>query len=306
MAKSKGPSADELRAKVTNRLIAALEAGTRPWIKPWSGDPNAGFPCNVSSKKRYRGVNPWLLDMTAMAGGLQSKWWGTYKQWKEKGGQVRLGETGTMIVFWKMYEVVDQVTGLPKNIFFLKYSNVFNLDQIDNIGEVEGKTHKLDKLRISTDVPLTFEHDTFEPAEDLIKATGAKITYGGNRACYSPKTDSIRCPHKGQFAKLEDFYNVQFHELSHWAESRTGFDKLEDKSYALGELVAEIGACYVSEHLGVPVENPQDDQSAAYLASWLKALKNDPKFIFTASRWASKAADLLLGDEIEYEETKAA
>jgi antirestriction protein ArdC len=93
-----------------------------------------------------------------------------------------------------------------------------------------------------------------------------------------------------------------FHELTHWCESRTGFSKIEDKSYALGELVAEIGSCYVAEHIGVPVENPTDDQSAAYLKSWLKALKDDPKFIFLASRWASKAADMLLGEEIAVED----
>lgn len=302
MEKSKGPSADELRAKVTNRLIEALEAGTRPWIKPWIGDPNAGSPTNVVSKKRYRGVNPWLLDMTAMANGLKSKWWGTYQQWKQKGGQVRLGETSTLIVFWKIIPIT-QDDGTKKNIFFLKYSNLFNLDQVDNAGEVaDGKTHNLDKLRINTDVPLTFEHETFEPAEQIIADSGATVVYGGNRACYSPSTDMISCPDKGQFPKLSEFYNTMFHELTHWAEKRTGFSEVAEKSYALGELVAEIGSCYVAEHIGVPVENPQDDQSAAYLKSWLRALKDDPKFIFTASKWASKAADLLLGDEIVIED----
>jgi antirestriction protein ArdC len=305
--KKKGPSADELRQKVTDRLIEALEAGTRPWIKPWIGDPNAGFPTNVASKKRYRGVNPWLLDMTAMSGGFSSKWWGTYKQWSEKSGQVIKGEKGTMIVFWKIFDrdVVDPNTGVKskKKTFFLRYSNVFNLDQIENKGEVkEGKAHPLDKLRINSSVPVTFEHDKFEPAEQIIAESGAKVTYGGNRACYIPATDEIRCPNVDQFPKLSEFYNTMFHELTHWCESRTGFSKIEDKSYALGELVAEIGSCYVAEHIGVPVENPTDDQSAAYLKSWLKALKDDPKFIFLASRWASKAADMLLGEEIAVED----
>jgi len=309
MAKKKGPSADELRQNVTNRLIEALEAGTRPWIKPWIGDPNAGSPTNVASKKRYRGVNPWLLDMTAMSGGFNSKWWGTYKQWKEKSGQVIKGEKGTVIVFWKIFErdvTKDGVTTKKKS-FMLKYSNVFCLDQVENAGEVkEGKSHPLDKLRISTDVPVKFEHDTFEPAEAIIAQSGATVTYGGNRACYSPSTDAINCPDKGQFPKLSEFYNTMFHELTHWCEKRTGFDKVDERSYALGELVAEIGSCYVAEHIGVPVDNPTDDQSAAYLKSWLKVLKNDPKFIFTASKWASKAADMLLGDEIVIEDDEPA
>jgi len=304
--KRKGPNADELRKNVTDRLIAALESGTRPWIKPWIGDPNAGFPTNIASKKRYRGVNPWLLDMTAIEGSFSSKWWGTYKQWKEKGGQVIKGEKGTVIVFWKMFtrdETKDGVTK-KKKTFFLKYSNVFSLDQVENVGEVkEGKPHQLDKYRICKDVPYTFEHDEYEPAEALIADSGAKVTYGGNRACYSPTTDEIRCPNKGQFPKVSEFYNTMFHELTHWCESRTGFSKVdEDRNYALGELVAEIGACYVSEHLGVPVDNPTDDQSAAYLKSWLQKLKDDPKFIFTASKWASKAADMLLGEEIVIED----
>ena len=304
--KKKAPSADELRETITNRLIKALEAGTRPWIKPWVGDPNAGFPTNVDSKKRYRGVNPWLLDMTALDSNLKSKWWGTYKQWKKKGGQVRKGETSTLIVFWKIFEndVVENGVTKKKKVFFLKYSNVFNLDQVENTGEVkEGEKHPLDKLRIGAE-PIKFEHDTFEPAEQVIADSGASVTYGGNRACYTPSTDKVNCPNKDQFPKLSEFYNTMFHELTHWCEKRTGFDKIEDKSYALGELVAEIGSCYVAGHIGVPVENPQDDQSAAYLKSWLKALKDDPKFIFVASKWASKAADLLLGDEIEIAEDK--
>jgi antirestriction protein ArdC len=304
--KSKGPSADELRQTVTDRLIEALEAGTRPWIKPWIGDPNAGFPTNVDSKKRYRGVNPWLLDMTANAGGYTSKWWGTYKQWKGKGGQVIKGETGTLIVFWKIFDrdVIDPQTGVKskKKTFFLRYSKVFNLDQVENAGEVvEGKPHKLDKLRTNTNAPIKFEHDEFEPAEAIIAESGASVTYGGNRACYNPGTDAINCPAKDQFPKLSEFYNTMFHELTHWCESRTGFSKVDERNYALGELVAEIGSCYVASHIGVPVEQPTDDQSAAYLASWLKKLKDDPKFIFVASKWASKAADLLLGEEIAVE-----
>jgi len=306
-AKKKGPSTDELRQNVTNRLIAALEAGTRPWIKPWIGDPNAGSPTNVLSKNRYRGVNPWLLNMTALEGGFQSKWWGTLNQWNGMNGRVRKGEKGTVIVFWKVFnnERINPDTGLKENkkAFMLKYSNVFNLDQIDSVGEVkEGKAHKLDSLRINTKEAVKFEHDEFEPAEAVIADSGATVTYGGNRAYYSPSNDDIHCPDKSQFPKLSEFYGTMFHELTHWCESRTGFNKVEEKSYALGELVAEIGACYVAESIGVPMDDPKDDQSAAYLKSWLKALKDDPKFIFTASRWASKAADMLLDDEIVIED----
>lgn len=295
-----GPTAAELRKTVTNRLIEALEKGTRPWIKPWVGDPNAGYPTNIASKRRYRGVNPWLLNLTSISFGYESKWWGTYKQWKEKGGVVRRGEKGTMIVFWSILErkETDKDTGEKKKgrYFYLKYSKVFNLEQVDNI---EGK-NTLDKYRIDSTVLPTFDHEEYEPAEEVIRNSGAKISYGGSNAFYKRSTDEIKCPPKNRFPKLNEFYSAIFHELTHWAEIRTGFDEVEDKSYALGELVAEMGACYICEELGVPIENPADNdkQSAAYLRSWLKALKNDTKFIFVASKWASKAADLLLGEEI--------
>lgn len=322
MAKSKGPSADELRQQVTDRLISALEAGTRPWIKPWIGDPNAGFPTNIASENRYRGVNPWLLDMTASAAGYSSKWWGTYAQWGAKKGQVRKGEEGTVIVFWKIIDrwVTNEETGEKEKekTFFLRYSKVFNLDQVDNVvapskvrsgkewieGHPADKPHPLDALRVKVDDGVKFEHTEYEPAELVIEQTGANITYGKGRACYYPSTDGIDMPSKDKFPKLEDFYSTIFHELTHWAEKRTGFVNEKDKSYALGELVAEIGACYVCEHVGVPINSDTEfvQQHAAYLKSWLGALKDDPKFIFKASKWASKAADLLLGDEVVYED----
>jgi len=291
--KSKSLSTEEIRQKVTDRIIQALENGTKPWIKPWNCSPNAGAPVNIASKKRYRGVNPLMLNCESMEKGYSAKYWGTYKQWKDKEGQVRRGEKGTIVVFWKIIDKIDE-NGKEKKIFFLRYSTVFNLDQID------GK--KLDKYRVDEDSVETFDHETYIPAETIIEESGADITYGGNRACYDPNTDGVYCPSKDRFPKLSEYYNTIFHELTHWTEKRTGFDKDGVKrDYALGELVAEMGSCFVAEEIGVPVEDKKDDQSAAYIAGWLKALKNDNKFIFTASKWANKAADLLLGESSSQE-----
>jgi len=222
-----------------------------------------------------------------------------------------------MIVYWKIIKGKDKDTGEAKKFFMLKYSKVFNLDQVESVYEAKhygnvvftrtkGKPHPLDKYRINTAVRDKFEHgDGFEPAEQVIADSGAKINYGGSRACYSPSTDEIDMPEKDRFEKLSEFYNTIFHELTHWAEKRTGFKKAENETgrrgYALGELVAEMGSCFVAEQLGVPMQSPDDDQSAAYLKSWLGALKDDPKFIFVASKWASKAADVLLDDVVEYD-----
>jgi len=304
---------NEIYQSVTDRLIEALESGTRPWVKPWVNDPNGGFPTNIERKKGYRGVNPWLLNLASLENGYVSKWWGTYKQWSDKNGQVRKGETSKVfVVFSKSFQIddvdpdsgqprINESTGLPrkKNIYYLQKSPVFNLDQVDNI---EGTT-TLDKYRINKDSKGLFDHESYYPAEDVITNSGAKIVYGGNQPHYNRKTDSIVCPPKSMFPELERYYRAMFHELCHYMEKRTGFtEEVKDKSYALGELVAEIGSCYVSEFIGVPVQEPDkdDEQAAAYLKSWLQALKNDRKFIFTASTWAMKACDKLL--QVENEE----
>ena len=293
----------EIREQMNARIIAALESGNvPPWRRPWKIGPNAGSPANVISKKAYRGVNTILLDLASMvleAQGhhIESKWFATYDQWAKLGGQVKKrpdnvpkGHWGTMI-YWMSPITKHKTTATGEDevdrFWCMKTYWVYNIDQ------VEGKC--LDHLR-STNDDTSGSIVDYQPAEDAIKATGAVIRHGGGRAYYSPTPDSITIPPKGTFEGEHDYYATMFHELTHWTEhkDRLNWDRKEqENNYALGELVAEMGACYLCRELGVPASDVLDNHTS-YLATWLKVMKGDPKFIFTASSQASKAADYIL------------
>ena len=291
----KRKSSDEIRQEITNKMIDALKQGKSPWRRPWNMDPNCGFPRNIESKKLYRGVNPFLLEITALDNGFKSQWWATYKQWQGRGGQVRKGQKGTTVVFWSVLEVSDEKdANKKKKIFFLKHYVLFNLDQVDG--------DSLDKYRPVKEGELIADgHINWEPAEDIIKASNVVVKSGGNRAFYMRPTpdnsfpdhkdgDYIQMPHRRQFSEIRDYYDTIFHELTHWTEVRRKWNG----AYAMGELIAEISSCFVSAQINVPqsecIENHQQ-----YVLGWIKEMENDPKWIFRAAAEANKVADMLLG-----------
>ena len=226
--------------------------------------------------------------------GLSSRWWGTFAQWKGLGGKVMRrpshvpeGKWGTQIVFW------TPVTKTVRNdldeeeedrFFVLRLYTVFNIDQ------VEGK--QLDHLRTGqADTGETVVID-YQPAGEAIAATGATIRYGGGKAFYNPPNDYIQVPPKATFDCINEFYATCFHELVHWSEPRLNWSRKEkENTYALGELVAEIGACYLCRELGVPASDDMTNH-VAYLGNWLQAMKNDPRFVFVGSAQASKSRRL--------------
>ncbi len=289
----------QLRASITNQIIAALESGNLPpWRRPWRLGPNAGFPTNVISRKAYRGINPILLEMAATRHNLTSKWWATFNQWKAMGGKVMprpthipSGQWGTQIVFWSPVvktERDEEGDEKADRFFIMKTYTVFNVDQVEGA--------HLDHLRSCTADTSEGIVIDYEPAEEAIAATGADIRYGGGKAFYSPAGDFIQCPPKATFTEPDEFYETLLHELCHWAEhpDRLNWSRKEgENTYAMGELVAEIGACYLARELGVPASDNLTNH-VAYLGHWLKAMKSDPKFIFAASAQASRAADFIL------------
>jgi antirestriction protein ArdC len=297
------PTQTELRQRITNQIIEALKSGSLPpWRKPWATHQNAGFPANAVTERRYSGINPLLLTIAAERHGFQSKWWGTFRQWKELGGQVKRrpadvepGEWGAAIVFWKPVEKieVDADTGEEetKRFGFLKQYHVFNADQVD--GEC------LDHLRVTENV-AEGEFVSYEPADLAIAATGADIRHGGDRAFYRRSlvdgNDFIQLPHQHTFSPPKEYYATALHELMHWSEQRLGWSG----NYAEAELRAEIGACYALAELGVPQSDDLTNHHA-YLESWLTALASDPRFIFSAATAASKGADFVLGFSRERE-----
>lgn len=274
---------------ITDKIIAALESGTVPWRKPWKSLGGFG-PTSLSTGKEYRGINHLMLSMESMAKGYSSLYWGTYRQIESLGGQVRKGEKGTQVVLWKPFE--KEIDGKKERFLMMRLFSVFNAEQAD---WADGKEPR---------EPETTEADYVEPIEaaeaiHLGMPHRPEVKHGGNRAFYSPLLDYIGMPPTEAFDSTEGYYATLFHELVHSTghESRVGRDGIEafagfgTASYSKEELVAEIGAAYLCAEAGI---EPNIDQNAAYIASWLKVLKNDKKFVVAAAAGAGKATDYIL------------
>lgn len=280
--------------KITARIVADLEAGVRPWMKPWNAEHAAGRitrPLRANGIP-YRGINIVMLWMQAMERGYAAPIWMTFKQALELGGHVRKGEHGTLVVY------TDTITRTDKNeqtgeesesvIPFMKGYTVFNVEQIDGL---PAHFHAL------TDMQVLDPVKRIERAESFFAATGAKIITGGNMACYSVTHDHIRMPPFETFCDAESFYATLGHEHVHWTRhpSRLNRDlgrkRWGDAGYAAEELVAELGAAFLCADLELTPE--ERDDHASYIASWLKVLKDDPRAIFTAASHAQLAADFL-------------
>ncbi|HDU8497015.1 TPA: DUF1738 domain-containing protein [Morganella morganii] len=262
---------------VTDNIIRALEAGVKPWVCPWTGNGvTSGLPVNFSTGTAYSGINIMLLWSSAAEQGYTDPRWLTYKQAAEQGGQVRKGEHGTTIIYYKMLEKENEA-GETEHIPMLKTFTVFNVQQIDN-------------LAVEYAVLPVASFDPIEKAEALTARSGAKITEKGIQAFYRPATDEIYLPERFRFNNAANFYATQLHELIHWtgAKSRLNREKgskYGSEKYAFEELIAELGCAFLMADLGIT----GDVQHESYISSWLKALNDDKRFIFKAASAASKA-----------------
>lgn len=266
---------------VTASIIAELEKGAIPWVKPWATDSSADK--NVLSQKPYQGINRLILGVSSMARGFTVPVWASYKQWESLGANVRKGEKGTQIVFYSPAEKTNRETGEKETYAVLKAYWVFNASQVDGI-EIAPAT--------ATDKPF---NAIFEAEQRIIK-TGAAISHGGDAAFYSPSSDRIQLPHKASFNSEANYYATAFHELVHWSghETRCKRDlkgKYGNPSYAFEELVAEMGAAFLCNDHGIQGEL----RHAGYIQSWLKACREDSRAIFKASALAQRAADFING-----------
>ena len=284
----------QIRQEITAKIIDALKSGgLPPWRKSWRADGNCGRSCNVISRRNYSGVNALTLAIASMRHDFQSKHWGTVNNWNSLGGKIEKrpadvepGTWGTKIIYWSPMskskvqdgeETVDQ-------FFFLKTYHVFNIDQ------VEGQS--IDHLRAGNAPLSQFDIDSrYDAVEAAMNAIPVEIRHGGDRAYYSPSEDYIRLPLRSQFSSLDHYYETAGHELVHFSEKQLGWNQ-KNFSYSMGELVAEIGACFWCSELGI--DTGEFDQNCSYLKGWLESMANDPKFIFQASAQASKAVDYLL------------
>lgn len=274
----------DIYAAITDRIIAQLEAGTIPWTKPWVCAGSAGAAVSYISGKPYSLLNQMLLGRPGE--------YLSYKQCEQRGGQVRKGEKSQMVVFWKWLEEEDPETGKKKQIPFLRYYNVFHIDQCEGI-----------KPRRIPELPEGAETKTDAEAiiEDYCARCGVRRTFeAGDRAFYRPATDTVTMPELKQFRSTVGYYETLFHELTHSTGHKSRLDRLEKCAgfgtdpYAKEELVAEIGAASILSILGMETE-ASFQNNAAYIASWLKALKNDKRMIVSAAGKAEKAIDLIMG-----------
>jgi antirestriction protein ArdC len=277
----------DLYAEVSARIVAELEAGAAPWVKPWSAIPGANTPCNVVSNRPYSGCNVVLLWM-AQAAGYRTPRFLTFKQALELGGNVRRGERGTKVFFVKQLLVRDQdADDTTRLIPMMREYTVFNVDQCENLPD-----------SINTGKPIRVRHpDTRdELADDFLRSTGADIREGHGEAFYIPSRDFISMPDFAAFKGADHFYNVAFHELTHWTGHTSRLDRdlkhrFGSRNYAAEELIAELGAAFLSAEFGFD----GDVRAAGYIANWIELLKADKRAFFTACSQATKAADYLRG-----------
>jgi antirestriction protein ArdC len=303
--KADAPKVDAYQV-ITDRIIELLESGTAPWRKPWSARAGAGsLPTSMSTRRPYRGINVMILHVESMIRGFSSNWWGTYKQISERGGQVRQGEKGTQIVLWRPLMVADKLDpSKMKKIMMMRLYTVFNADQADG------------ELGLPVPAPRT-PAERIEACETVVAEYFARpgapsLRHGGAGAFYYPGPDAVEVPDAEEFTEIGEYYTSIFHEMTHSTGHSSRLDRegigghthYGDARYSKEELVAELGASFLAGRTGI--DTVTEENSAAYLRSWVGALKGDKKLVVQAAQAAQKAVDLILGEVAETEAAVAA
>lgn len=285
---------DTIYEMVTDKVVAMLAEGTVPWRKPW----NAGTaPRNIEGHV-YRGINVMLLSMSEYS----SPFWLTFKQAKERGGSVKKGEKSTMVVFWKRLLITDKETGERSVVPMLRYFNVFNLDQTEGV--------KLPKAVAEYDAEALVQPDPIAAAEAIVAgyADGPEIRFkDADRAFYVPATDVITVPPLSSYDAPEEYYSTLFHEMGHSTGNAKRLNRKYGQTfgshdYGREELVAEMTAAFLCAESGIETTL---ENSAAYLNSWIRTIREDPRAVVVAAGAAQRAADLVLGRKFEDREPEA-
>ena len=271
-----------ITARIIEQLEKALagEGGCIPWRKPWNA--KTGWPRNLISGKPYQGINVFLLSSQR----YESPYWLTYRQAEQRGASVNRGEKSTPVIFWSFTEK-EQEDGTIKKVGFLRYYSVFNVAQISGLENVP-----------APEVVATDEDQALTAAAGIVAnmPNCPEIKHGFTQACYVPSSDEVRMPSPANFHNSGGYFATLFHELTH---STLHESRLNRKVQPLElerskeELCAEIGASFLCATAGI--ENAElEENTAAYIVSWLKALKNDPKMVIMAAAQAQKAAGYIL------------
>ncbi|UYV12407.1 MAG: zincin-like metallopeptidase domain-containing protein [Phycisphaera sp.] len=282
---------------VTGRIIELLDRGTVPWRHPIRGaGGEQSLPTSLASQRAYRGINVFLLAVTAWLEGYESPYWLTYVQARKMGGHVRKGEKGSLVILWKQYATQDKETGEDITVPVLRHYTVFNAEQCEGI-EVPSPATAEDQDEKAEFTPIEAAAAIVEHYEG-----GPRIEHKGSRALYQPKADLVRIADPDRFVDPESYYATLFHELVHSTGHSSRLDRGLDENlspfgsadYSKEELVAEMGAAFLAAASGIG--QATIDQSAAYIDGWRKKLSSDTKLVVQAAGAAQKAADWVLGD----------
>ena len=270
----------DIYGEITNRIIAEMEKGEIPWKKPWMA---AGVAVSHTTGKAYSLLNQMLLGRAGE--------YLTFKQVQTEGGYVRKGEKAHMIVFWTWLDREDEETGETTQVPFLKYYNVFHIDQCEGIS-----------AKHTASMPEVVEADAEAETiiADYVKREGVKMeNREGNEAFYQPALDRIILPLMKQFKETAEYYSTAFHEMVHSTGHMKRLARLDapahfgSESYSKEELIAEIGSSALVHHCGL--ETPESfKNSTSYVQNWLQVLKDDKRFIVSAAGKAEKAVNFIL------------
>lgn len=276
---------------ITNKIVAMISVGAGTYHTPWHVPGAMTLPTNAATLAQYRGINVLSLWIERQMREYASGFWASYRQWQQMGAQVRKGERGAMIVFYKRVETTpdeEDHDRTGKLRFFARASYVFNAAQVDGYTLEEPESLS--------------EFQRVEEIEAFVSAVGAAIKHGFPMACYRRDTDAIEMPRRDWFLGTDassvttNYYAVLLHELTHWSGAplrlnRTFGRRFGDMAYAMEELVAELGAAFMCAAFGIS-SDPRPDH-AAYVSSWLQVLNRDAKAIFTAASRAQEAFEHL-------------
>ncbi|MGC2468018.1 MAG: zincin-like metallopeptidase domain-containing protein [Candidatus Acidiferrum sp.] len=293
MQKTANADRQDVYTRITGQIVADLEKGVRPWVKPWNAEHAAGRitrPLRHNGQP-YSGINILSLWMSATAQNFAAPIWMTFRQALELDAHVRKGEKGSLVVYANSITRTehDEKSGedVEREIPFLKAYSVFNVEQIDGLPEIYYA-----KAAATLDPVARIDR-----AEKFFAATGFDIRHGGLSAFYSFANDYIQMPPFESFRDAESFYGTLAHETTHATAHKARLDRdfgghrFGSNAYAMEELVAELGAAFLCADLEIATE--AREENASYLAHWLEILKGDNRAIFTAAAHAQRAADFI-------------
>ena len=287
----------DIAASITATILDKLEAGTKPWVQPWSGTPVSRPLRHCGSA--YRGINTLILWIAAQAAGYASPYWMTYRQAEVLKGQVRKGEKASHAVLYKAIPArevrdgdssIDNDNDDTRTRRLLRGFAVFNADQIDGLPA---------RYYPMADVAETMPEGIHRPQlEAFFERVPAQVRHNGTQAYYNLSRDEIVLPPIERFSSYDAYFATRAHETAHWSGHKNRLDRqfgkrFGDQAYAFEELVADISSAILGALLGLP--EAQLDNHASYLAHWVKVLKNDKTAILTAASQADVAVEYIVG-----------